>query len=63
VVAQRVGQALDFASCAICRAFRYRRGLRTAWSLMTWEQRMAFRHREPELARDLEPWGQRGDPA
>ncbi len=35
------------------RMFEYKRALWFAWSLMTWEQRMAFRAKLPDMARVL----------
>lgn len=35
------------------RTFVYKRALFTAWSIMSWEQRLHFRRIHPELAKTL----------
>lgn len=49
----RFTRMAERATFFVNRAFRYKRALWFAWSLLTWEQRMAFRGRFPELAREL----------
>lgn len=51
--ARRLARVFQSAEFFIRRTFRYKQALWFAWSLLTWEQRMAFRGRFPALAREL----------